>query len=257
MNGEIHSLLAEYWRFLREQTEVNTVGDGWSEIITPYLDRHNDHIPIYVKFGKDGEIVLNDGAETLLDLEQSGCPIGKSAKRRAVLTEILNGFGIEQRNGELHTTATRDSFPQRKHALLQAILTIKDMFFMSTAVVKSLFLEDVADWLTSHGVPSLRQFNLIGKSGFNHLFNFGIPQSAQAPERLLRVINNPTRAMAQNSIMAWVDTKDIRSKGSQAYAILNDSEKPISTNVVSAFKPYDMTPLLWSQREDHLYKLTA
>lgn len=41
MIGEVQSLLDQYWIWLRDRTSLREIGD-WTEITTPYLDRHND-----------------------------------------------------------------------------------------------------------------------------------------------------------------------------------------------------------------------
>ncbi len=82
----------QYWTWLREQTRLREI-DEWIEITTPYLDRHNDYLQIYVK-RSDGGFVLTDDGYVLEDLEQSGCKID-SDKRQALLKMTLNGFGIQ------------------------------------------------------------------------------------------------------------------------------------------------------------------
>jgi hypothetical protein len=47
----------------------------------------------------------------------------------------------------------------------------------------------------------------------------------------------------------WVDTKDVRSPDSRAYAFLNDQEEQVAQGVVDALRNYDVTPVLWSGRE--------
>ena len=59
MSEEIDGLMTGYWSWLRSKTEVKDVG-SWTEITTPYLDRHNDRIQIYAKVEIDGRIVLTD-----------------------------------------------------------------------------------------------------------------------------------------------------------------------------------------------------
>jgi len=50
-------------------------------------------------------------------------------------------------------------------------------------------------------------------------------------------------------VFAWIDTRDARSPGSRAYAVLNDSDRTISNDVVDALKSYDVIPVLWTQRD--------
>ena len=58
MIDEVQSLLDRYWIWLRERTTLREIGE-WTEITTPYLDRHNDYIQIYAR-RTDGGFLLTD-----------------------------------------------------------------------------------------------------------------------------------------------------------------------------------------------------
>jgi len=63
-----------------------------------------------------------------------------------------------------------------------------------------------------------------------------IPKSRREPERILKTINRPNRDTAQVVAFSWIDTKEVRPTESRAYAILNDSEHPISESVLDAMR---------------------
>ena len=96
-----------------------------------------------------------------------------------------------------------------------------------------------------------------GKSGYDHLYNFIIPESRNAPERVLLGINRPDSNNAQRMVFAWEDTRQARPAETRAYAILNDSAKQIPVGVLDAFSNYDMQPVSWSRREDVRAELAA
>ena len=96
-----------------------------------------------------------------------------------------------------------------------------------------------------------------GKSGYGHRFDFVIPKSRVRPERVLRAINRPSRDTAQAMTFAWIDTREVRISESRAYAILNDSDLSVTPQVLDAMRNYDVTPILWSHREDALEVLAA
>ena len=142
--SEIDLLIDGYWRWLRDRSSIKQLND-WTEITTPYLDRHNDYIQIYAHRNGKNHVLTDDG-ETLVDLEQTGCVID-SPKRQAILKSILNGFGVENDEGKLQVHATPENFAVRKHNLIQAILSVHDMFYLASPTVEALFFEDVAAWL--------------------------------------------------------------------------------------------------------------
>lgn len=254
MPTPIKSLIDEYTRWLRDGLSVVKVGDAY-EVTTPFLDRHNDHIQIYVK-QEANRTVLSDDGYVIADLRQSGCALDTEHRKRLLLA-TLNGFGIQRDGDELVAVSHNGDFPQRKHALIQAMLSVGDLFATAQAHVKSLFLEDVAAYLESIGARAFPDFQLTGKSGFQHKFDFALPKSANAPERLIRAVNRPTKETAGSLIFAWTDTRAVRADSSTMYAMLNDSEGKVSGEVVDAFKQYDIVAVPWSQRMDHQPALAA
>ena len=251
---EIQELLDQYVKWLRDKTSLRQVKD-WIEITTPYLDRHNDYLQIYA--GKeDGEFVLTDDGYILEDLELSGCKL-ESPKRQQLLQITLNGFGVELNKGALQVRASSENFALRKHNLVQAMLAVNDLFYLSSPTVLSLFYEDVVSWLDLSDVRYTPKVKFMGKSGLDHLFDFVIPKSKQQPERIIRAINKPTRETAQNMVFSWIDTREARPLEARAYALLNDMELVVPSTILSAFRNYDVKPVLWSKREDVRLELAA
>ncbi|WP_341790629.1 DUF1828 domain-containing protein [Rickettsia endosymbiont of Polydrusus tereticollis] len=73
MSGTVESLIEDYYKWLKDKTAWQQLKD-WVEITTPYLDRHNDYIQIYLR-QEGGHYILTDDSYTIEDLEQSGCLI--------------------------------------------------------------------------------------------------------------------------------------------------------------------------------------
>lgn len=254
MINEIQNLLDQYLAWLRDKTALRQVKD-WIEITTPYLDRHNDYLQIYVKRENSGYILTDDGY-TIEDLKRSGCEL-ESKKRKDLLTLTLNGFGIKLEGESLIIHASPDNFALRKHNLVQAMLAVNDLFYLAVPMVASLFLEDVTSWLDLHEVRYTPKVKFTGKSGYDHLFDFVIPASKKQPERILQTINRPSRETAQAVTFSWIDTKEVRPANSRAYAFLNDSDHAPSASVLDALRNYDVNPVLWSKREERREELTA
>ncbi len=175
---ECQQFINEYLRWLKEEQEVTAV-DGSCQISTPFLDRHNDAIEIFVE-KKDGSLRLTDDGYTIRDLRASGMEFSPE-KRKAHLHAVLNGFGVRLENEEICVLGSLEDFPQEKHNLVQAILAVNDMFVMAEEHVLSLFKEDVALVLEANRMPAFLDFKLSGKSGFDHKFDFGLPRTAEKP----------------------------------------------------------------------------
>lgn len=254
MIQEVQRLLDDYMVWLKDKTQLRQI-DQWVEITTPYLDRHNDYIQIYAQKANGGFILTDDGY-TIGDLEQTGCKLS-SPKRQDLLKMTLNGFGVQLIEDRMEVHTSNENFALRKHNLVQAMLAVNDMFYLAMPMVASLFYEDVVAWLDLQDVRYTPKVKFTGKTGYDHLFDFVIPKSREQPERILQTINRPSRDTAQAVAFSWIDTKEVRSPDSKAYAILNDSEQTLSTTVIDALRNYDVQPVAWSQREQVREELAA
>lgn len=254
MIDEIQKLLDAYTAWLRDKTVLRQVKE-WIEITTPYIDRHNDYLQIYAKRDNGGFILTDDGY-VIEDLRQSGCEL-ESKKRNELLQLTLNGFGVKLENNNLIVHASSENFALRKHNLVQAMLAVNDLFYLSVPMVKSLFLEDVNSWLDLKDIRYTPRVKFTGKSGYDHLYDFVIPASRKQPERILKAINRPNRDTAEIVAFAWIDTKEVRPPNSRAYTFLNDTEHTPSASVLDALRNYDINPVLWSQREQVRDELAA
>lgn len=254
MITEVQDLLDRYVQWLKDKTALRQVKD-WVEITTPYMDRHNDYLQIYIK-RDNGGFVLTDDGYTIGDLLQSGCEL-ESKKRKDLLQLTINGFGVKVENESLCINASADNFALKKHNLVQAMLAVNDLFYLSVPMVTSLFLEDVASWLNLCDVRYTPRVKFTGKSGYDHMFDFVIPASRKSPERVLQAINRPNRDTAERFAFSWIDTKEVRPPNSLAYAFLNDADHTPVSPVLDALKNYGVRPILWSGREKLKEELVA
>lgn len=252
--AEIQSLLDDYTRWLKDKTVLRQV-DGWVEITTPYLDRHNDYLQLYIQ-RRNGGFILTDDGYILADLERAGCALD-TPKRQELLRMTLNGFGVRLEDKRLEVMTTSETFPLKKHNLVQAMLAVNDLFAVASPVVTSLFFEDVIAWLDANDIRYTPKVKFTGRSGYDHLFDFVIPKSRQAPERILKAITQPNPDSAKAFAFSWLDTRHVRPEDAQAIALLNDTERAPSASVTEALHSYDIEAVLWSQRDKVRMRLAA
>lgn len=245
--SECERLIAEYVGWLKQGLRISEL-EGCCQISTPFLDRHNDEIEIFVE-KRNGGIVLTDDGYTISDLEATGMNF-ETEKRKAHLQSILNGFGVHLENKEVVVAASPQDFPQKKHALVQAILSINDMFVMAEEHVMSLFKEDVAKFLDQASIPFFADLKLSGRSGFDHKFDFGLPKTAKKPQRVLQAINVLGKDQATSFAFAIADVRVIRRDPLQAFTFLNDVEHPVKEDNLAAIRAYEIQPLFWSHRDE-------
>lgn len=254
---DLQAQFDSYFKWLKDKTCIQSLDNGYIEITTPHLDRHNDCIQFYVKQQDNGSLMFTDGAYILDDLENSGVSFN-TPKRQKILTEIANGFGVQiSKDNQIEMIATKDNFPVKKNNFIQAMLAINDMFALASNSVASLFLEDVEAWLNLNDIRYTPMVKLTGKSGYDFLYEFVIPHHRQHPERILHTINYPTNANIQQMLFGWQDTKDTRRENSTLYAVLNDEDHKVSENMRNSLKVYNVIPLLWSHKAEFVEELSA
>lgn len=248
------ALVDSYLAWVKARLTTETLGD-WIRLTTPFLDRHNDFMEIFVKVEGD-QLTLTDDGYVLNDLEQSGCAV-TSGRRKDLLEQILNGHGVSLHQDELIIQANMTNFAQRKHLLLQAMLAVNDLFLTSRPIVRGLFLEEVEQFLTVHQVRSVPNFQLAGKSGLSHAFDFAVPAWGEAPERLIKTLNRPSKEKITSLLFAWSDTRAIRRRPVQLFAFMNDQDRSVSSALVEACHSEGVEVVRWSAKEQYLPVLTA
>nr|WP_317200592.1 DUF1829 domain-containing protein [uncultured Psychrobacter sp.] len=245
-----------YIKWLRDKTCFREVRNGWVEVTTPHLDRHNDCLQFYVK-SDDSDIVFTDGGYIIDDLEASGVQLD-SPKRRKILNEILNGLGITlSDNNELMVKGNTENFAVKKNNLIQAMLAVNDMFALATSNIASLFYEDVESWLEVNDIRYVPSIGFKGKSGFDFRFDFVIAKHKEHPERLLQTVNVPNKSNIEHLLFSWSDTKETRPENSKLYAIMNDIDNKISPTIQQSLDNYNVVGIPWSHRDEFVERLVA
>ena len=258
---EVDGLINNYLKWLKDNTQTKSLGNDAAVITTPHIDRHNDFLEIVVSRTNNGDYRLSDDGWIIADLEASGCLLD-TPKRTELFKETLAGFGMKSERDEIMTLASAKNFSQKKHNLVQAMLAVNDLFYTASSHVKSLFLEDVQNWLKQNGIRFTPNVKFAGKSGYDHKFDCVIPGSTETHERILKTINSPTKQTTLNVIISWEDIKEERGEDTQAYVILNDrvsadENKEIPQDITEALANYGMKSVIWSKRKNSVKALAA
>ena len=251
-SGSGNDIVDEYVNWLKKNIKTRHI-DGVVELSTPFLDNRNDHIQIYISRDEQGLIVSDDG-DTIRELRSSGIEL-KGKIREKIIRTILSGLGVEIRDDELFAKADPQSLPQKVHDVIQASISIGDMHVLARPVTASLFKEDVELFLTENNVRFVPYVKLLGKSGIDQYFDFVIPQSRDKLERVVQAISRPTVQNAKMFIMSWFDTYGQTGRKSKGYAFLNDRDYEVKTEITNAFLKYEISPVMWSNRNDALPEL--
>lgn len=246
----------DYLKWLDEEIVYKQVNETmYTEIITPFMDNNNDSISIYYRI-LDNKIYLTDDGSTISNLMLNGVDIN-SSKRKHIFHSFIKGFGIKSKNEELYVEATNENFPYKKHILIQSIISINDMFMLSSNRISSMFIEDVEKYLDDNDVRHIPAASFNGISGLTHSFEFVIPKSKNSSERFIKTINNPTKDQSKITIFSWNDVNESRKKESKLLVFLNDKDKSVGNEVMTAFNSYNIISIPWGKRDDYLELLTS
>lgn len=244
---DIQKMINDYTDWLNKGFSAVQVGEYY-ELTTPYLDRYNDHLQIYVKQEPNGTYLLTDDGDIITNLKSAGVSFTRSKKRKLMLERIARNFGVSINGAALEIQATKSNYPQKKHMLLQAMMTVDDMFIAEPNTVKSFFAEDVGLFLDSHDIYYSRDFSLVGKTGSLYVYDYHLQRTKTKPERFCKAINLVNESSRNLALFNWVDTKERRTDASQLILFLND-EKAIKDSDLEAFQSYDVDCILWSERD--------
>ncbi len=250
---DIHRLLSSYYEYLNGGFEVNTIDPKCHEIITPFLDRHNDNISFYVDFTGDDVVKLSDGGETIQDLKMSGFEFN-GQKRNKRLETTLNGFGIFKDNDELFVTATPSDFAKKQHNIIQALISVNDMFAPGK-VGGGFFYDEVENFFNSIDARYAPNISIEGRSHLSHKFEFLISRSKKEPERLIKLLNNPKKDNLKATLFNFTDLNDDRNL-SDKIIIFNDSDGE-NQDIALATRELNIKLLKWSSIKDYSGYLAA
>ena len=135
---------------------LESEGSDRYRVITPFLYGDGDHLSI-VLHRNDGGWVLTDEASTYMhlsyELDDRALDTGT---RQKIISDALSFFGIEDDDGELRADVEDDKYGDALYSMVQAMLRISDVTFLSRERVASAFMEDFRGFL-SRIIPEERR----------------------------------------------------------------------------------------------------
>lgn len=252
------------------QNYINWLTNGFSQtaisnstvrLTTPFLNRNNDHVEVYITNNGNDEYLVSDMGETLDELDMSGININSSERRQRIFQSILNSHELKLGNEkEILAVTNYENMPSHIHMLTQGMIKISDLFYLSQPNVQSLFIDDVQLFLDNHEIRYIPDITLTGKSKFRTNYDFAIPKSKHRPERIIKVVNHLNRTQAQSIMFLWMDTKeerDLRGSASDLYVFTNDTGDNISMKSVDAMNEYGIKTVTWDKADDYIEELAS
>lgn len=247
---DIKKMIDSYTDWLNKSISFEKIGEYY-EITTPYLDRFNDYLQIYVKQVDEDHIFFTDDGYIIGNLIACGMQFKKNSTKQRILEKTIRNYGLTLQGEEITTTSAIKDFPQKKHMMVQAMLLIDNMFELRKSNVKSLFLEDVTTFFDENEIYYTRDFSIIGKTRNVYTYDFHFQRNrANSTDRFCRVINHLNKSIRDATIFNWIDTKEAREDKGTLITIINDENK-VNDKDLQAFENYDIITVPFSSISEY------
>ena len=245
-------VLGVYLKWLRDNMSFKQLQKNVAAIDSPFLDAHNDYIRLYIKKTSSDEYMLTDDGSTFYDLKSSGLNLTKTRKKAFNTFVRSHGVDFNSNTSELFTYSDWRTLPQKKNDLLLAIINIGDMFLLTERYTKSVFFEDVSEFFREKKIPAIPDVYIAGKGFIKDRVDFIIPKIDMGTEKIVKLINSPSKGFYQRFMFIFLDIKQGTSEHKIAKQIffINDEKKKVNDLDLQAIKAYSIEPILWSERED-------
>jgi hypothetical protein len=241
------TLVDSYADWLKSSATTRVV-DRWTEITVPFLDHANDHFQFYVRLYGD-KMSFNDDGYTLNGLTTSGFNMKSSRADR--LGELVKQFGATLENGSIAMSAPSDKSADAMNRYVQALIHVDSMIETITHRVIGYFAEDVAQALLQQDLFFTQNVSIIGKSKFQHVFDFLFQQTKTTPTRFGQAPATLDKNSMATILFNWDDARESeKRKDAELIVFGNDKDKPINSEVLAGFDEYNVPVLKYSEIPD-------
>ncbi|MGL5383718.1 MAG: DUF1828 domain-containing protein [Culicoidibacterales bacterium] len=241
MNKEFTKL---YTNWLLENTLEDEVSPGIFKITLPFVENcHNSLVVIYVIDQGDNKLLLTDDGDTVHELEMSG--LNFTDKRTEHLHSLISSHGVTlDEDNAISITTTRERFANAKHALLQTIMKVYDMYTMKKEYVQSFFNEDIKNVLVEQEIFFSENAIVIGSDSINYQYDFTIPTKTGITY-FIKTINSPTKEKVLAALYCCEKSKE--AKHNDVFTIVfNDKHDKFTDSLETIINSNNSVPTISS-----------
>jgi hypothetical protein len=146
---ELKQIQRELKEKICQEIDLLQEGEGRYRIFSPFTFDDGDSYTVFLK-NRSGRWILTDEGHTYMhlsyDMDLKGLEKGA---RQKLLSSILTGFSISDDNGELVHVIEGSNFGDALFSYFQALIKITDLSYLSREIVKSTFMDDFNEYITS------------------------------------------------------------------------------------------------------------
>jgi len=156
---KLQTVKDEFKHRVCEQIDLQPEGEGRFLVVTPFRFEDGDHFGIVLK-QENGNWILTDEATTLMHLsyqmDEQDLEVGNRAE---IIENSLEGFSVQNREGELVIPISEGRFGDALYNFVQAITRVNDVAYLSRERVRSTFMEDFKALLRAKIPPDRLTFD--------------------------------------------------------------------------------------------------
>jgi len=153
---EIEKIAHNFREKVCDKILIASEGINRFRVFTPFMFEDGDHLSVVVK-RDNGAWILSDEGHTYMhltyDLDEKDLQRGT---RQKIITNALSIFTVQDREGELLIPIQEDRYGDALYSLVQAVLRITDVTYLSRERVRSTFMEDFRAFM-EEAVPAHRR----------------------------------------------------------------------------------------------------
>lgn len=139
--------------------QVRPEGVDRFRVLTPFRYEDGDHLAIVLS-RSNGSWLLSDEGHTFMHLSYDpGERDLQRGTRARIISNALDAHAVEDREGELIVPIPEGRYGDALYSLVQAILHISDVSYLSRERVRSTFMEEVRVFLSERIPPERRVFD--------------------------------------------------------------------------------------------------
>lgn len=243
-------LIDDYVKWYREKLLVKDF-DGYSEIVTPYVNHLNDRVRLYLEEKPNDLLRISDDGETFNELALAGLDITKETRQR-IITSVLRQFGSKLDEDIVYIECEAKNFPKAKHKMIETIIRLYDLLNTHRSNVTSLFTEEVQDYFYEKDFGGMPNVRLTGYSGIDYQVDYVLGARKNRPEIWVQIVNRfdyNSLARVNYIYQDIANNRDIQQV-SKKILIYNDLENKVASKAIQASKVSDIQLLAWSQKEE-------
>jgi hypothetical protein len=146
----VETIETDFKRKVCEEVRLLPEGVNRYRVFTPFMFDDGDHLAVVLRHEAD-RWVLSDEGHTYMHLTyQIDEKDFQKGTRQKVITNALDAFSVEDREGELIIPIPDEKYGDALFSFVQALIKITDVAYLSRERVKSTFLEDFRKLLTEN-----------------------------------------------------------------------------------------------------------